>query len=111
MFTRTGRRRTPDRPFIRRSSTTRSIGNRSDFNSTITGDATPAPSTGFDEDGNSRPISRQGSAVGLSQNGHDDEHLHNYVASQLQRVRSSASIAEHYEDELETHADKQNGDS
>ncbi|KAF7714046.1 Alpha-glucosidase [Penicillium ucsense] len=114
MFSRSGRRRTPDRPFIRRSSTTRSIGNRSignrsDFNSTIAGDATPAPS-GYGDDDDSRPISRQGSTVGLSQNGHDDEHLQNYVTSQLQRVRSSASIVENYEDELETQAEKQNGD-
>lgn len=109
MFSRTGRRRSQGRPVIRRSSTNRSIGNRSDFNSTIAGDATPAASTVLDEDDNSRPLSRQDSSLTLPQNGDSDEHLHNYVASQLQRVRSSASIVEGYEDELETHADEQNG--
>jgi hypothetical protein len=110
MFSRSGRRRTQGRPVIRRSSTNRSIGNRSDFNSTIAGDATPAASTVLDDEDSSRPLSRRDSSTALPQNGDSDEHLHNYVESQLQRVRSSASIVEGYEDELETQADKQNGD-
>lgn len=109
MFSRTGRHHNKGHPVFRRSSTNRSIGNRSDFNSTIAGDATPAASTVLDEDDNSRPLSRQDSSLTLSLNGDHDEHLHNYVASQLQRVRSSVSIVEGYEDELETHADEQNG--
>ncbi|KAJ5363442.1 uncharacterized protein N7496_009155 [Penicillium cataractarum] len=110
MFSRSGRRRSQGRPVIRRSSTNRSIGNRSDFNSTIAGDATPAASTVLDDEDSSRPLSRRDSSSAFPQNGDSDEHLHNYVESQLQRVRSSASIAEGYEDELETQADKQNGD-
>lgn len=111
MFSRSGgRRRDKGRPIIRRSSTNRSIGNRSDFNSTIAGDATPAASTVLDDEDNSRPLSRRDSSSAFPQNGDSDEHLHNYVESQLQRIRSSASIAEGYEDELETQADKQNGD-
>lgn len=54
------------------------------------------------------PTSRRGSTFATSPNGEEEEHVHNYVESQLQRVRSSASIAA-YEDELETKADKQNG--
>ncbi|KAJ5735010.1 uncharacterized protein N7483_000135 [Penicillium malachiteum] len=97
------------RPSVRRSSTTRSIGNRSDFNSTIAGDVTPAASTFLDDDEiGSGPISRNDSTAALSTNGDGDEHVHNYVESQLQRVRSSASIAA-YEDELETQAEKENG--
>lgn len=109
MFTRSGRRRTQGRPVFRRSSTNRSIGNRSDFHSTVAGDSTPAASTVQDDEDSSRPLSRRDSSTALPQNGDSDEHLHNYVESQLQRVRSSASIAEGYEDELETHADEQNG--
>jgi hypothetical protein len=58
------------------------------------------------------PISRRGSTPALSTNGdgEHEEHINNYVESQLQRVRSSASIAT-YEDELETQVDKENGQS
>ena len=105
IFSRTGRPQSSRRPSVRRSSTTRSIGNRSDFNSTIAGDATP--SAVLDDEFGS-PTSRRGSTFATSPNGEEEEHVHNYVESQLQRVRSSASIAA-YEDELETKADKQNG--
>ncbi|OQE32008.1 hypothetical protein PENSTE_c001G08872 [Penicillium steckii] len=105
IFSRTGRPQTSRRPSVRRSSTTRSIGNRSDFNSTLAGDATP--SAVLDDEFGS-PTSRRGSTFAASPNGEEEEHLHNYVESQLQRVRSSASIAA-YEDELETKADAQNG--
>lgn len=54
------------------------------------------------------PVSRRGST--LSGDGEREEHINNYVESQLQRVRSSASIAT-YEDELETQAEKENGHS
>ncbi|KAJ5739172.1 hypothetical protein N7533_011956 [Penicillium manginii] len=111
IFSRTGRPPSSRRPSVRRSSTNRSIGNRSDFNSTIAGDQTPAA---LDDEFTSSPISRRGStAFGGSQNGdedEEDEHVHNYVESQLQRVRSSASMAA-YEDELVTKDDKQNGHS
>lgn len=109
IFSRSGRPQSSRRPSVRRSSTNRSIGNRSDFNSTIAGDATP--SAVLDDEYVSSPISRRGSTAAASQNGEDEEeeeHVHNFVASELQRVRSSASIAA-YEDELETKAEGQNG--
>lgn len=106
IFSRSGRPSFSRRPSIRRSSTTRSIGNRSDYNSTIAGDSTPAvASTVLDDEETSRTPSRRGSTT----NPENEEHISNYVESQLQRVRSSASIATSYEDELETRADKENG--
>lgn len=106
IFSRSGRPPFSRRPSVRRSSTTRSIGNRSDFNSTIAGDATPGGASAYlDEDEVSRPGSRRGSTALSAEN---DEHINSYVESQLQRVRSSASIAA-YEDELETKAEKENG--
>lgn len=107
IFSRSGRRPSSRRPSVRRSSTNRSIGNRSDFNSTIAGDATP--SAVLDDDYTSSPISRRGSTFAASPNGEeeDDEHVQNFVASELQRVRSTTSMAA-YEDELETKAE-QNG--
>lgn len=103
IFSRSGGPNNSRRPSIRRSSTTRSIGNRSDYNSIIAGDSTPAAeSTFLDDEETSRTPSRRGSTA-------NEEHISNYVESQLRRVRSSASIAS-YEDELETRADQENGD-
>lgn len=63
----------------------------------------------MDDEYTSSPISRRGSTFAASPNGEeeDDEHVQNFVASELQRVRSTTSIAA-YEDELETKAE-QNG--
>ncbi|KAL2820390.1 Six-hairpin glycosidase-like protein [Aspergillus granulosus] len=85
-----------NRPFVRRSSTSRSIGNRSDFESAYN---TPAPETP-DEDETDEG----------RRNGHRgfDEHVSQYVESQLQRVRSHVSMGA-YEDEFETQADGANG--
>lgn len=94
------------RPSVRRSSTTRSIGNRSDFQSTIAGDATPGASSALDDEDASRTTSRRGSTA--ASNAGADDHLDHYVESQLQRVRSSASFGA-FEDELETRAEKENG--
>jgi hypothetical protein len=111
IFSRSGRPRGSGRPSVRRSSTTRSIGNRSDFYS---GDATPDASTVLDDEeaSASRGVSRGGSHAssrrGSTADARDEEHVNHYVASQLQRVRSSASIAA-YEDEFETKVDKENG--
>lgn len=105
IFSRTGRPQTPGPRSVRRSSTTRSIGNRSDFHSTVAGDMTPAASSTLDDDLSTSPQSRRGStAHGLDS---DDEHLNHYVESQLQRVRSSASMAA-YEDEFAAKAEKEN---
>lgn len=106
IFSRTGRPQTPGPRSMRRASITRSIGNRSDFNSTIAGDMTPAASSTLDDDLSSSPQSRRGStAPGLDG---DDDHLNHYVESQLQRVRSSASMAA-YEDEFATKVEQENG--
>ncbi|KKK26565.1 hypothetical protein ARAM_002994 [Aspergillus rambellii] len=72
------------RPHIRRSSTSRSIGNRSDLESAFTGE-TPA-----DEEEKSE--------------GGFENHMSHYVESQLQRVRSQVSMGA-YEDEFEAQAD------
>lgn len=105
IFSRSGRPSYSRRPSVRRSSRrssiARSIGNRSDYNSTIAGDSTPAAaSTVLDDEEVSRTPSRRNSTVDAE----NEEHISHYVESQLQRVRSSASIAT-YEDELETRAD------
>jgi hypothetical protein len=92
IFTRSSRPRSGRKPSFRRSSTTRSIGNRSDFESAFAGAETPAAEI-LSEDEQDR------GANGV------DEHVTNYVRSQLQRVRSSASIAA-YEDEFEAQADR-----
>lgn len=79
---------------MRRSSTSRSIGNRSDFATTVNGDV---DSLTLDEDG---------SRISSSQPAHgEDEHLNNYVANQLERVRSQASLGA-YEDEFEAQLDE-----
>jgi hypothetical protein len=76
---------------LRRSSTSRSIGNRSDFATTVNGDA---DSVVLDEDGDNQNQA--------------NEHFTNYVTSQLNRVRSRTSLAT-YEDEFETQLDGTNG--
>jgi hypothetical protein len=89
VFSRPGRPpkggRRPSR-LLRRSSTSRSIGNRSDFETSING--------GGDEDA-------------MSANGTDDhmeENFTTYIADQLNRVRSSATLGT-YEDEFSTVVD------
>lgn len=79
---------------MRRSSTSRSIGNRSDFATTVNGDV---DSLSLDDDGNHRPSNQ------LTHE--EDEYLTNYVASQLDRVRSQASLGA-YEDEFEAQLDE-----
>ncbi|GMF72233.1 unnamed protein product [Aspergillus oryzae] len=76
------------RPSVRRSSTSRSIGNRSDFESAF-GDTTGAESVVDDEE-KDRGV---------------DDHVSHFVESQLERVRSRLSMGA-YEDEFETQADR-----
>lgn len=90
IFTRSARPRSSGRPSIRRSSTSRSIGARSDFGSAFNGETPDTPSADDEE-----PDRR-------------NEHVSNYVESQIQRVRRRASVGM-YEDELETQADHANG--
>ena len=87
IFTRSGRpQKNGQRPTIRRSSTSRSIGARSDFASSVNGDAEEPETPTAEEDETAR------------------EHVSNYVESQLNRVRNNASMGT-YEDEFETQAD------
>ncbi|KAL2872752.1 uncharacterized protein BJX67DRAFT_17348 [Aspergillus lucknowensis] len=83
-------------PFIRRSSTSRSIGNRSDFESALN---TPAPETPVADDDAGKD--------GHGERGFDDP-VSKYVESQLQRVRSQVSMGV-YEDEFETQVDGADG--
>lgn len=85
IFSRHRRRRSSGRPHIRRSSTSRSIGNRSDFATTSNDGYTPGVESALDEDEYAEP----------------DEHVSHYVESQLERVKSRASVGA-YEDEFET---------
>ncbi|OOF99574.1 hypothetical protein ASPCADRAFT_138177 [Aspergillus carbonarius ITEM 5010] len=91
------------RPSMRRSSTSRSIGNRSDFESTFTGRDTPF--TGRDTPG---PESALDENERLDESGlgdEDDDHLFQYVGRELERVRSQVSMGA-YEDEFEAQADR-----
>lgn len=90
IFTRSARPRSSGRPSIRRSSTSRSIGNRSDFGSTFNGETPEAPPADGEE------------------SDRRNEHVSNYVESQMERVRRRASVGT-YEDELETQADHAGG--
>ena len=96
IFSRTARPRGSRRPSVRRSSTSRSIGNRSDFESAFTGRSTPGPESALDDD---EKLGESGLGLG------DDEHVSQYLESQLERVRSRASMGA-YEDEFEAQADR-----
>jgi len=101
IFTRnSGRPKGDNRPKIRRSSTTRSIGARSDFDFSATGD--------HDEDA----LSRQNS-VGPDTDERErerreaDAHTAHYVSEQLSRVRSHQSLIDDNVDEYEAQLDGQ----
>lgn len=82
-----------DKPRIRRSSTSRSIGNRSSFNNSTNGDV-PAEPVG---DHTADPEHER-------QRMEANQHVANYINDQLQRVRSNESVAV-YEDEFEAQLD------
>lgn len=79
--------------FLRRSSTSRSIGNRSDLESSVNG--------GGDDEENEDVVSTTGTAAHSPQM---EEHFTNYIADQLSRVRNNTALGA-YEDELLTEAD------
>lgn len=84
IFTHTGKPKKPHH--LRRSSTTRSIGYRSDL----------APSTNGDDDEVDDPIKRSNSIgvldeEALKQKAAMDQHVAHYVSDQLERVRSGDS--------------------
>lgn len=84
---------------LRRSSTTRSIGGRSDIESTYT--------AGEDEDPFGRPHTRNNS-VGQPEEDHAaDEHIDKYVSEQLNRLKTTGDTNVH--DEFEASLDGTNG--
>lgn len=93
--------RSPTMPRIRRSSTARSIGARSDFDN--------SEANGYDDDGYH---STGGGSVILSddptrlrEKAEADEHMRNYITEQLERVKSEQIANGHEEgDEFEAHA-------
>lgn len=76
--------RSPSMPHIRRSSTARSIGARSDF-----GDA---DANGYDDDGyhstGAGSVTEAEDPEQLRQKAEADEHMRNYITEQLERVKS-----------------------
>jgi len=96
MFSRhvTGQNTTQGRPKIRRSSTTRSIGARSDFDVSVNGDEDARSVETENED---RIRERQEA----------DAHTANYVSEQLSRVRSHQSADFENGDEFEAQLDGQ----
>lgn len=104
---------TPKKPILRRSSTNRSIGNRSDFHGSIEDEAelnelrSPTNSVGADHFDREREKERHEA----------DVHTANYVSNELQRVRSNDDrLFEINVDEFEAQLDEnghafENGDS
>lgn len=85
---------------IRRSSTTRSIGNQSSFGVSVNGDHEDTKSTAdsahLEEDDNDETLRRRNEA---------NEHIANYVTNQLERIRSNESVGV-CEDEFEAQLDE-----
>ena len=71
-----------DKPRVRRSSTNRSIGNRSDFNI----------STNDDEDARSANGSVYTNGEGERRRSEANQHVANYVTDQLERIRSHEPV-------------------
>ena len=82
------------KPRFRRSSTNRSIGNCSSFNTSVNGEI---------EDGDSVANSAAPNVVDKERR-EADQHIVNYVTDQLERIRSNESAAV-YEDEFEAQLD------
>jgi len=102
------KKRTNSTPQLRRSSTTRSIGNRDSVASaSVAGDAngTENGNGDYSEDAipDVRPDPASDSAATRSQLEHD-EHVQRYVNDQLHRVQSGGS-ADHVHDEFEATLD------
>jgi len=81
---------------IRRSSTSRSIGHRSSFNTTFNGDNAISHGNSVGVEDHEQERSRSEA----------NDHVANYVADQLERIRSNESAAV-YEDEFEAQLDGQ----
>ncbi len=100
MFTRHVGQPKSSKPKLRRSSTSRSIGARSDFDASLSGD---------DEDG----VRSIGNSVETDNPDRErerheaDVHVAQYVSERLERVRSHDSAAFENEDEYEAQLDGQ----
>jgi len=100
MFTRQVSQPKSSKPSLRRSSTSRSIGARSDFDASINGD---------DEDG----VRSMGNSVATDNPERERErneanaHVAQYVSEQLERIRSRDSTVFENEDEYEAQLDGQ----
>lgn len=102
-----GTPRSPTMPRIRRSSTSRSIGARSDFESVDTnGDYDDEDHDGI----RTRRLSRAASVYSndpdrLRAKDEADAHLHHYISEQLERVRNERGVdGLEQTDEIEAHA-------
>lgn len=87
----------PVKPRMRRSSTARSIGARSDFDNSVNGDDDDTASLG-NSVSNLDPERE-------TQRREADAHMHNYISEQLERVKTDLEHnGYNMEDEFETHA-------
>ena len=79
-----------EKPRVRRSSTSRSIGNRSSFNVSTNGDDDAHSADGFAHTNGDERERRRSEA---------NQHIAKYVTDQLERIRSNESVFD--EDEFE----------
>ncbi|OAA64424.1 protein phosphatase 2c [Niveomyces insectorum RCEF 264] len=119
-YEKAGTPHSPSTPRIRRSSTARSLGARSDFvwsETDADGDHEEDGDADGDGDGDvaavrSRRLSRTGSVYAndperLRQRAEADRHLHRYIADQLEHLRSTQSVNGYEQgEEFEAQADK-----
>lgn len=89
IFTRSSKPR-GEQPRVRRSSTCRSIGNRSSFNLSANGDDETRSADGSAYTNGEERMRRQSEA---------DQHIAKFVTDQLERIRSNESVFD--EDEFE----------
>lgn len=91
--------RSPSMPRIRRSSTARSIGARSDFDAS---EANGYDDDGYHSTGGGSVVLSDDDPARLREKAEADEHMRNYITEQLERVKSE-QIANGYEqgDEFE----------
>lgn len=96
VFTRQTMPRSPSMPRFRRSSTARSIGARSDFDN--------SEANGYDDD-HEGSVTHDENPERLREKAEAEEHMHNYIAQQLERVKNE-QVVDGYEqgDEFEAQA-------
>lgn len=97
VFTRQSMPRSPSMPRIRRSSTARSIGARSDFDA--------SEPNGYDDDHDGGSVTHDDNPDRQREKAEAEEHMHNYITRQLERVKNE-QVVDGYErgDEFEAQA-------